>query len=634
MERGDSYKSLYLNGKLYEITATQHNLLQSFVNKTTLGDPNYDNDPLLSAKIYTSFLGGIGIERAKEAQDDQRYWYGDLNTLRPFQTSLNSKVREVTHSVNIAPVGDYKGTMYFATATTLHTWSESSGLSASIGTLAAGPVYRGWSFKGKLFIPQSSGYQTWNGSAVSAQNTTIKAICFAEWDDKLYALCSDFTLRRTQDGSSWTTMATLGDELTLRRLVLYMDGAANDTLYIVTTTGLYAWDEENSRVVTTRLGHLPASTDNGYGACMWRQGEDFFVSAGLDIYRWTISGVAPFSGPSADQGLPYEFRGRVVDLVPEHSGMYALIQGVNGPGAVFTPSSLFDVGQNTEGEIDTTVTAGSNTVLVWNGHGWHPVAMPTGTGTPSWLYVSGSDSNYRLWWSIDATLYTIQLGRPILNPRERIRAGQGDFQPTGTMTFSQFDGNMFMYDKVASHVEVYFSYFDPTKHTFQVEVRTESSDWMTLESSFSVDTGLNIFPFGVVTSTDAEPFSEGLLFRWIQYRITMTTTDQTTSPVMESFASKFIRIPLKRRAFTFQIPFQGDYHGNRPTEQAIGELEYMINSRKYVQMETSALPANSYRVYISGASGAGLSGNDPRGYYSLTVAQVGLEGFEGASGVG
>ena len=632
MDRGSSYKTIYLNDKLYEMSAVQHNLLSSFVNKTTLGDPNYDSDPLLSAKIYTSFLGGIGIERAKEAQDDQRYWIGSLDTLRPFQTCLSPAIRTITHTVNIAPVGDYKNVMYFATGATLHSFSESGGLSASLGTLAAGPVYRGWSFKGKLFIPQSTGYQTWDGSSISAQNTTVKAICFAEWDDKLYALCSDFKLYRTMDGSSWDLMATLGNELTLRRLVLYMDGAANDTLYIITTTGVYAWDEENSRVVTTRLGHLPAHPDNGYGTCMWRQGEDLFVSAGLDIYRWTISGVAPFAGPSADQGLPYEYRGRIVDLYPEHSGMYALIQGINGPGTAFTPTSLFDVGHITEGEIDTTVTAGNSSVLVWNGHGWHPVALPSATGTPSWLYVSGADNNYRLWWSVDKSLYTIQLGRPILNPRERIKAGQGDFQLEGSITLSQFDGNMFMYDKLASHVEVYFSYFDTEKHTFQVEVRTESTDWEVMPFTFR--DGLNKVPFGVTTFDDSEPFSEGKLFRWIQFRLTMTTTDATTTPVLESFSNKFIRIPMKQRAFTFQIPFQGEYHGNRPTSQAIGELEAMIDAKRYVRMETGALPNRSYRVYISGANGAGLSGDDPRGYYSLTLAQVGLTGYEGASGAG
>jgi len=627
MDRGDSYKSIYLNDKMYEITAVQHNLLASFVNKTTFGDPNYDSDPLLSAKIYTSYLGGIGIERAKEAQDDQRYWIGSLDTRRPFQLSLLPRAAQITHSANIAPLGDFGSNVLFATATTLHSYSESTGLSASLGTIDDPPVYRGWAFKGKMYIPQSDGYQTWDGSSVSAQNTTVKAICFAEWDDKLYALCSDHKLYRTMDGSSWTLMASLGTHLQLRRLILYMDAAANDTLYIITTTGIYAWDEENSRVVTTRLGHLPQHPDNGYGVAMWRQGEDLFMSAGLDVYRWTISGVAPFSGPSADQGLPQEYRGRIVDMIGEHSGLYAMIQGVNGPGDLFQPASLFDPGQNTEGEIDATITEGKNIVLVWNGHGWHPVSIPTLSGTPSWFIVSGANNNYRLWWSVNDTLITVQLGRPILNPRERIIAGQGDFELEGEITTSQFDGNMFMYDKLSSHLEVYFSYFDESKHTCELSFRTESQDWESIP--FSYDDGVITIPFDPQSLTDGSRFSYGQIFRWIQFRIKLKTTDITTSPVLESFSNKFIRIPMKQRAFTFQIPFQSDYHGNRTAEQAIAELDEMINAKRYVRLQTSALPDQSYRVYISGASGAGLSGNDPRGYVSLTVAQVGIPTWNG-----
>ena len=627
MDRGDSHRSLYLDGKLFEVDATQHSLIASFVNKTTFGDPKYDSDPLVSAKIYTSFLGGIGIERAKEAQDDQRYWIGGLDTRRPFQTTLAPKVHEWEHSANIAFLGMRASTVYAATATTLHTGSPDMGISASLGAIAAAPVYRGWEYKGKLYIPQSSGYQTYDGSSISAQNTTVKAICFCEWDDKLYALCSDHTLRRTQDGSSWTTMYTLNTSLTLRRLVLYMDGAANDTLYIITTQGIYGWDEENSRVVTTRMGHLPRQSDNGYGAAMWRQGEDLFVSAGLEIYRWTISGVAPFSGPSADQGLPYEYRGRIVDLIPEHSGLYALIQGMNGPGEEYVAVDFFDVGQVSQGEIQTTVTQGKNIVLVYNGHGWHPVQIPATSGVPSWFVIVETTDDYLLCWSVDEKLFSISLGRPILNPRERILANQGDFASVGTMELSQFDADMFMYDKLSSHIEIYFSSFELNTVNFELEYRTESSDWTPIIHSFTQ--GLNIIPLNVETIDGAFPFGRGFTWRWIQFRWTMRTSNSRYSPVLESFSHKFIRIPLKQRAFTFQINFRGDYHGNRPVEEAINDLETMINAKQFVRMETSALPNQSYRVYISGATGAGLSGNDPRGYYSLTLAQVPLEGYNG-----
>lgn len=625
--QGSSYKSIYLNDKMYEVSATQHNLLASFVNKTTFGDPKYDSDPLLSAKIYTSFLGGIGIERAKEAQDDQRYWIGNLNTLRPFQTTLNPLVSTWTHDSNIAFLGMRGNSVYVADANTLHTWSLSSGISASLGALADAPVYRGWEFKGKLYIPQSDGYQTYDGSSISAQNTTVKAICFMEWDDKLYALCSDHKLYRTQDGSSWTNMQDLNTSLTLRRLTLYMDGAGNDTLYIITTQGIYAWDEENSRVVTTRMGHLPRHPDNGYGVAMWRQGEDLFVSAGLEIYRWTISGVAPFSGPSADQGLPYEYRGRIVDLMPEHSGLYALVQGLNGPGEAFETDDFFDVGQNTQGEITTSIQPGNNILLVYNGHGWHPVQVPAMQGTPSWFVIVESDSDYLLCWSVDDTLCSISLGRPILNPRERIRAGQGSFAPEGEMLFSQFDADMFMYDKLSSHLEIYLPHFEINTHQFEVDYRTESREWENIPFTFTQ--GLNTVPLNVETQDGGSLFARGFTWRWIQFRIRMRTTSSSSSPILESFSHKFIRIPLKQRAFTFQIPFQSEYHGNRLTSTAIAELEAMINAKQFVQLRTEALPDYSYRVYLSGATGAGLSGFDPRGYYSLTVAQVVLPGYSG-----
>lgn len=626
-DQGSSYKSIYLNDKMYEVSATQHNLLASFVNKTTFGDPKYDSDPLVSAKIYTSLLGGIGIERAKEAQDDQRYWIGSLDTRRPFQLVLPPLVETWTHSSAISFVGMRGSTVYVASSSALYSWSPLTGIGTSVGALSDPPVYRGWEYKGKLYIPQSDGYQTYDGSSVSAQNTTVKAICFCEWDDKLYALCSDHKLYRTQDGSSWTNMQDLNSSLTLRRLVLYMDGGANDTLYIITSQGIYAWDEENSRVVTTRMGHLPRHPDNGYGAAMWRQGEDLFVSAGLEVYRWTISGVAPFSGPSADQGLPYEYRGRIVDMIPEHSGLYALIQGINGPGTPFDPATIFDVGEISQGEITTTITPGKNIVLVYNGHGWHPVQVPALTGTPSWFVIVESNDDYRLCWSVGNTLCSVSLGRPILNPRERIRAGQGSFASDGDILFSQFDADMFMYEKLSSHLEFYIPYFDSSLHRVEVDFRTESRDWENIPFTFVQ--GLNIIPLAVEDQDGGSKFSRGFTWRWVQFRLRVHSSSSASSPVIESFSHKFIRIPLKQRAFTFQIPFQGEYHGNRPTSLAIFELENMINSKQFVQMRTEALPDYSYRVYISGATGAGLSGSDNRGFYGLTVAQVPIVGYNG-----
>jgi hypothetical protein len=646
---GQGFEVIYLNDLPYYCTNEEYQQLATLLGKVSFGDYTKDSDMLISSKIYSSFSGGGQVDRtAKEGADDGRFWFGDMQTTYPNQLGLADEVRNLEGMAFI--LGDLGSTLY-GVGEDNKLYSISDFVTTDLGALDDDPVYRGYEFQGKLFIPQgSAGYQTWDGATLSAQVTTVQAICFAEWDNKLYALCANHKIQSTTDGSTWSDRYTFNSSIVPKRLTKYMNAGEEDTLYFSSNKGLSAWDESTQTVVTTRIygpEAFPPHPDNGEGLAMWKTGEDLFMSVGLDVIRWNINAASPVqSGLGRDEGLPVQYRGKIVDLIPGHRYMYALTQGIS---EVSTPDTSgddeFDTGMIDEGEFSASATEPENLVMGWNGLGWHAIAAPTEAGVPTWLTISQAGSETRLWWTVDSSAYTILINRAFLNLRSRIAASEGRFQSRGTIELARFDAGKMMFDKIMSHVEIYMSYWAGLEtHQWPIQYKTDRHDWYGLGGVGSDNAVPNadneifsILPFGLETLPDGNGFARGEVMRWVKFRFNPATYDVTTTPLMDFMTLKYITRPLQNSTFSLHIPLNcpramGDAQGRPRGPQTIKEeLDNLAASPGFVRLTHNGMSENqrSHRVYLSRVTGNNSTGMSPNGMRIVSLVQIPMPGWEG-----
>ena len=521
----------------------------------------------------------------------------------------------------------------------------SSLTATTVGTLANLPEYRGYEWNGKQYIPQGThGYQSHNGVTIDAQVTTVKAVDFTEWDNKLIALCADHTLKSTTDGTTWSTLGTFNTSAAPRRLARYINASEEDTIYFSTSKGLLAWNHDASVISTTRIygpEAFPPHPDNGWGLCMWKPGEDLFMSVGMDVLRWNLNAVSSVqSGLNRDEGIPPEYRGAIIDLVPGHRYMYALIRGQ--ADSVETPPESgdeSDPGMLQEGDFLASQTAVRNIVMGWNGYGWHAVQVPTTDGEPSWMVLSQAQGEPRLWWGVGGLGHTVRINRAFLNLRAQMAVNESRFQPEGYIESARFDAGKAMFDKILSHVEVFLSKYDRTDlHNFVVNYRTDKHDWSGLDFVPVQEGVLTIAPFNIDPLADGNDFARGEVARWVQFRWSMLTGNPATTPIMDFCTLKYITRPLSTSTFTLHLPLVGwknlidPITGESRGPQTIKEdLDALAISPGFVRLVHNGMSEHqrSHRVYLSRVTGSNAPGINPDGMRIVSLVQVPLAGYEG-----
>lgn len=613
--QGTSPHLIYLNDTPYPVDLVQYNELATLLGKVTTGDFTRDSDEIMSSKIWSTWTGGMQVLNHRDGSDEGRYWIADLNTVYPYQLGPLRKVRNIaTFSY---PLGEIGANFYASnTSKQVCLWSEGGlAFGSTIATLTTLPCYRATEFKSKLYIPQSVGFQSFDGSAAGAQNTTVKAIAFAVWDTKLFAITSDNKLYSTPDGTTWTLEYTLDSSAVMRRITLWMDSSGEPALYVATTKGIYGWDDLAAKLVPTRM-MMPPHADNGRGFCMWHPGEDLYFSAGMDVARFTGSAISPQqSGLSRDDGMPYQWRGPIVDLCPAYNAMYCLVD-----------SQL-----------------GINLVLQFNGYGWHPVCTydtaldepvyPASSLTPTWLYFQGNNpaTDLRLWWGNSNGGYTVVVPRNALNLREQIYQAGGtytDFKLDGSIDLGWFDAGMKMFEKIASHVEVNFSIADIASDTNvrMTYMKDDATSWTTIQGD-ATDPDRWVFPLGQTTLTDGTNFAAGMTFKRLRlnYRFDF---DSDEIAAVDSIVLKYIKRPQQVTSFTFSIRIPNQGHGGRSAQNLRDELRVLSTQPQFVRLRLGD-STDSYRVYLSRNNGYEPSGQPNEGGSDITVIHLPLEDWEG-----
>lgn len=325
-EGGERHNLVTINGKHYLLAAppTYQNM-GALGGKVTFGDYTRESDENSSAKIWTDFSGGIGVDSIREGADDGGYWYGYLNAKSPFQLALGRETLELTNVKY--PLAGFEGKFYATDGATYFQWDELAGEFVDTGHDFGATPFPGNSavFGDKLWTPcGAAGVIEFDGSSNGVLDAAVRAIDLLEFDNHLYAITTDKKLCQF-DGSSWSTLETFKWGDTPRSLCIYMNRLEDDILYVATDRGLLSWDKTNQALFRTRM-QVPTFYDNGLGVAVWRAGEDLYYSSGMQVYQYSVGSSIPV-GPGGRQGVPARVRGKIVDLEPSHNSLFALIEG-------------------------------------------------------------------------------------------------------------------------------------------------------------------------------------------------------------------------------------------------------------------------------------------------------------------
>lgn len=624
------FGDLILDGVAFRLASPlQIEQLSTYPGKVVTGDYSKDSDPRLSSWIVRDLTGGHGVADIQEGVDQGRCRWATLNTRYPGQfvtPYLATQYTAAADTTGARPLGDlYESGVYrfyAAYGTKLVRWDESTlAFSASLGTLTAAPVGKGVEFKGtgtrKLFVPMgASGYATWDGAALATSATPL-AQSFLIWDDKLLCLDTDGQLHYSTDGSAFTSYSTLTTLAKVdaayvpRSLVSFYDQGGNPAAFVVTNRRVFAFDASGPKLYPVTALDM-SHPYGGLGAAQFRA--NLYVSLGMGVRRYTGDVAQPI-GLDRDDGLPLNYRGRVLDLEPENNGLFALCVG---------------------GESGATSYAH---LQVWTEYGWHPVWVDTATSTTSkttWARVSEAQSVHRLWWGDGSgNLRTIKLPTDDANPRTQIIDGVGSFA-TGTFTLhtGRFDASQAGVNKVADHMYVKLGPTAANVDYCDVYYRINgATSWTLLKSKLLSDGGVvsfNVTEFGTALANSGY---QGLLWDDIEFRLDLINANATDPFYLEYFAFYFMKVMPPGRAFTAQLDLS---HGNldQSAQDLAQKLDSLLNAGKFFEMQyrytapgmatiASSSPDFPYiRARLTQVSGVDGTGQDLSSLRTVALLEV------------
>ncbi len=619
---------------------TQLNLAR-WPPKITAGDYSLDSDPTMSSWILSSFNGGIGNYELKPGVDDYTYWTGTLETRYPEGPTLLPLTEAFAGGNGVAyPLGDYYNggddpVMLAAFGDELMSWNESTKAFVAEATLTSSPVRPGVNFEGKFYVPLgASGIDVIDSALVITNDPAIEAIDLIVWDNKLSALDADGNFYWRAVGGAWT--AQDNDRKTPtgvrgRRLVNFINSQGDPTLYVITNTVVYAFDQEGGAdgiLYETRLDY-PKHPNQGRAVANWR-GDTMYVSVGLGIHGYNGS-VIQSMGPDGRYGLPAHLRGTILDLKGEYNALLALIQGVPGDdqGEVdeeyIAHTPLY---QNQESWHISNYQSSRvySSIYRYANSQWHPVWESTdASGFPTWMVISESQDAYRLWWGYGDQMYTQELQVAFQNPKQSLLSGSQRFESSGKLVTGWFDADMRAFTKLASHIEVNLDNTTGTGGpggTVRVEYQLDDDNeevWQLLGEASQV--GLTVMPFRNVPRVATEPFSVGRPFDRIRFQITLTQDgNQRHSPLPYSIVLKFQKIPESQLSWSFTIPlFHEDGYKGYGNDVLTQYLDSLLYGNEMVEF---TIGKDTYRTRVAQVAGRRATGYDNRANLEMNIIEV------------
>ena len=614
------------------VGGVRRSVITPFPPKITIGDYTRDNKVVESSWIITNLNGGLGVQYANIPRDQDRSWFGDLETRYRF-LMLGPRVVEVsTDGADARFITDFGSNLYVITDVEVF---QLSGNSLSIEhTIDAGlgqPTAVN-QLNNSLWIQCENGILIFNGSSwnsyyddgVIVDATDLPGTAAIVWDNKYFRLTPDGYMwyyiipdigvdpdTATFFSTDWIDAGRLHLPTGYcRQMLMFFDLAGEMVIHAITKRGLYGYSFAEKRWYETPLS-FPYTQTAGRGAIVWRG--EIYVPAGPTIYKYNGSTVQNV-GPAKDDGLPTELQGDIVQLVAGHGFYFSVIQAraqVDSLVGAETDEVRFASPQYRDVVAEQPATQGA--IICSPGAAWHTLHYETAGAVMGASSVASTNEGYRLWFSNSNGLYYIDLSAELHNP---LQNPTSEFKETGFIVTPWVDTGWAEIDKLALYVECEARNVSDTE-TILIQVAFDDDDTTYQTLGTITHPGTTVFRIGSI---------EGKLFRNVKIRMEMARDPAYTkrTPILKQANVTFLRRPESVWGHELQIDCNSDYDG-LTREELIEELERIVAKKQAVFFSCTDVDTDETttgRVVVSRAVGAKQTGSDPRGRFTVSLIDI------------
>jgi hypothetical protein len=592
---------------------------------------------VIEAPIY------LGRFEMKESERVDQAWYSNLRmidtktgiTLAPLKTAATLSGGAVGNHTAITEhlgyvVGlEYTGNInHFATAT----WTYQTNVGT---TLISSPVTRyladAIGYGTYVFLTTSTsaqGYTYYNpatatGTSVTAANNS-PAVAFCILDGKLFRIQQNGQIGWTIDGTteaSWVLPSTakIPDGSSPYSMAVYAHPkTGNNTIYILTSSGLWLFDYENAYAVSRLFHENIAQPSTGYHD----PGRLLTVHQGYLYVCWRNT-VRQWDGAN------------FIDIGPG-DGLIALVS-INGT-TISTGAPTYTVGLLSVGKYLylNMMVFGVSTLYQWDGRGWNQIGRETTENWPGMhYYINAAGTTRRVlvgrnYWDIN------EFGDPV------------NFATAGTAAYSGFDRGMSDIDKVAYSADFfakalsatetitpYYTLDNATTSTasgsdpYQHWVRFLDKDGSNLTINSTSVVGGNGRVRGYFdrqTAIDGSTkYSQGRRYQTIWIRTDLAGAGSTASPILKSVVVNLDAVFDTLKGWTTTLDLSAAQPNGKTAEWVFNTVRELAEKRllfpfAWRTLEHHIVRLDSYQ-FLDPATGNVITGGAHSPYLQIVVSE-------------
>ena len=414
-------------------------------------------------------------------------------------------------------------------------------------------------------IQKSSDGSSWSDTGVNTDATDFAH--FAIWGGYVWASEEDKNFIHYSgqedlvdlegDGTTDTNVVTVGPT---GQAVVGLASFSN-ALYAARPDGLWVISDQNGFTARQVLSFADEVHANNFrGMTVW-QGALYFTIR-HKIYRWTGSSLQDVSPPRITDTFPYVKYGDFKNLVSRGTHLYCTAR--------------------------TNASTYTESVLAYDGVGWHIISNPITTGTGELAALVLDVDNDYLWYHHDTSTdvsYYMKL------------------QSLSDLPFADFltTGNHYLYTSVH---DMGFKKIQKSVAEVMVESTNCTAD-RTIIVKYAVDGNIDSDSWTTLGTINSSPsqtltLSTTVEFKRIQFRFDLDTDDAAQTPVLRSYSLKYMMRPDTNYGYSFDIVSSG-YAGHgmdgRKSSAIISDLETARASA--APLAFTNLLGESKTVYVS-----------------------------------
>jgi hypothetical protein len=546
--------------------------------KIVIGDTTKESNPRASLITWSSFHGGVGLERinASVPADLNRVWDMECMCLIPGHLVMPFNQTVITPSPGgpITTIGEFNDKLYVTAGSGGDAgkivqeydngWTEKDTLPNAASNVLhytlGGTEYIAWA--------SDSGYTYYNGTTFVDRTTDAEFL--TQWDDRLWGMDNTGQLWYSTTAATDVYPEVLDAKIAVpnnwvQALFTGPDAAGNEIIYVTTRDGLWAHDAANARFVKTHV-RWPRHDSAGIQAKTWNG--MIYIPVVLSVYEYNPqAGTLRNIGLDRDSGLPAARMGTIEHLQVSH--LWLLVG---------------------------TDNATSSHVWGWNQIGWGSVARSLNDGASDFnaIYTSdvsaGLGTANRLWFAVTTSLAHVTIPASNVSPDEDTSLRWFNSFEDAQVRTPWFDAGQNDLSKIALRINVEVLGAD-TNETVGVGFATNYVTSFTSLGTISA-AGTTTFEFpNSSTPTGTE-------FRSIQFQLLLNSGSNTATPNVKSVSLEYRKKLNTLYGFEFDVDVSRPYKDSESIQQMRANLVAAVENATKVEFTYREDVSNTRNYYV------------------------------------